>query len=443
MKKVLVILYYWPPAGGSAVQRWLKFCKYLPEYGWEPIVIAPENAHYTDLDPDLGQEIPENIQILKVPIREPHKLYKKFVGLNKDEEIGAYMTLKSEPKGLARIKNEISVWIRSNVFIPDARFLWVNPTFRFLKRYLKHNPVDAIITTGPPQSVHLIGLKLKSVLNIPWIADFRDPWTSTDLHTALKLSRYAEKKHLRLESKVIRSADLIIAIGNDMKDEFSRLGAKEIAVITNGYDDPDLPEEPVDPDNVFSIVHLGTLHATRNSNALWKILSEKAASDENFARELKINLIGTVDFKVIKEIEALGLGKNLSLAKFVRHQEGIEILRRSQVLLLLINKSNNAKGVITGKLFEYLAAARPVLLIGPVDGDAAGIVSETGCGLVAAFEDEEMIRKHIDHFFVLYQQNALNVQPGSIERFSRRSLTQRLSGELDRITALPVNQHAK
>ncbi len=439
MKKVLVILYYWPPAGGSAVQRWLRFCKYLPEYGWEPVVVAPENACYADVDPDLAKEIPKELKVIKIPIREPYRFYKVFVGLKKGENIGAYMSMKKEPRGMARIKNDLSVWIRSNFFIPDARIFWIRPVVKFLRQYLATNKIDVIITTGPPQSIHLIGLRLKKSTNIPWIADFRDPWTSTDLHSALKLTRYAENKHLRLESKVIKAADHIIAIGNDMKDEFQRIGAKFITVITNGYDESDIRTEGAEPDHKFSVVHLGTLHFTRNSSALWKALSEKSLADQQFANDLSIKLIGTVDFKVIQEIESLKLKDYLSITKFVKHAEGMDILRKSSVLLLLINKSNNARGVITGKLFEYLAAQRPVLMIGPADGDAASIIKETESGQIAEFEDHNKIRQIIDAYYEQYKKGELVTKPNSIHKYSRRVLAGRLAGRLDNLTGgLPL-----
>ncbi|HNQ84146.1 MAG TPA: glycosyltransferase [Bacteroidales bacterium] len=440
MKKVLVILYYWPPAGGSAVQRWLRFCKYLPEYGWEPTVVAPENAFYTDLDKELVAEIPEKLNVLKIPIREPHRIYKAFVGLKKEENIGAYMSMKTEPKGFARIKNDLSVWIRSNFFVPDARIFWIRPVTRFLKKYLASHTFDAIVTTGPPHSIHLIGLKLKASTTIPWVADFRDPWTSTDLHSALKLTRYAEKKHIRLESKVIRAADHIIAIGNDMKNEFLKIGAENITVITNGYDESDIRAEYTERDRKFSIVHLGTLPATRNSSALWKVLSEKVVTDKQFAKDLSIHLIGTVDYKVVQEIEALNIKDYLSITQFVKHNEGMEILRRSAVLLLLINRSKNARGVVTGKIFEYMAVRRPVLLIGPVDGDAAAIIRETECGLCAEFDDEQMIRTLIDHYYNLFQKNELEARPGKVSQYSRKSLAATLAQLLDKLQGDISNQ---
>lgn len=432
MRRALVILYYWPPAGGSAVQRWLRFSKYLREFGWEPVIYAPENAQYPEIDRKLEEEIPENITVIRNPILEPHGLYKKFVGIKKGEKLAASMTMPSEPSGTAKIKARLALWIRSNFFIPDARFLWIRPSVKYLRNYLEKEKTDIIITTGPPHSLHLIGLQLHKSTGIPWVADFRDPWTSIDFYTDLKLTAWADRKHHRLESAVLHAANHVIAIGSNMKEEFQRIGAKKITVITNGYDETDLQTADISPDPGFSIVHLGTLSAARNSSALWKALAGKAAEDRQFAGDLNIKLVGNVDFKVLKNIEACHLSGNLSNIAFVPHDEAMGILKKASILLLLINNSINAKGVITGKFFEYLAVGRPILLIGPMDGDAAKILMETNSGSGADFDDEATIRKHIDHYYNLFRQGKLAGHTGSVSQYSRRALTGRLAEVLDK-----------
>jgi glycosyltransferase involved in cell wall biosynthesis len=439
MRKVLIILYYWPPAGGSAVQRWLKFSKYLPGYGWEPVIYAPENAEYPDLDPGLIEEVPGNITVLKQPVTEPVNFYKRFVGGKSGGKIAASMSMKSELKGYARFKHNIAWWIRSNFFIPDAHFLWIRPSVKFLKSYLKENPVDVIVTTGPPQSLHMIGYGLRHSLKIPWIADFRDPWTSIDFYASLNLTRWADKKHHRLESKVLQTSDHIIAIGPNMKEEFSRLGAKSISVITNGFDETDFSTKSVQPDDKFSIVHLGTLSATRNSLAFWKALASKAAEDPSFASALEVKLIGALNYSVIESIESLKLSAYISSTEFIPHQEAIEILRKARVLLLLVNNSKNSRGIITGKFFEYLAVGRPVLLVGPLDGDAARILEETKSGFAAEFEDEKMIRKRLDHLFDLYKTGNLNIQEIKASQYTRKNLTRLLARQLDELAREDIN----
>ena len=433
MKKALVILFYWPPAGGSAVQRWLRFSRYLRDYGWEAVIYAPENPHYPELDENLVKEVPEGLTIITKPILEPHQLYKRFVGIKKEEKLAASMTQQSEPKGLAKIKTKFAFWIRSNIFIPDARFLWIRPSIKFLKHYLRKEKTDLIITTGPPHSLHLIGLHLQQSTGIPWVADFRDPWTSIDFYTDLKLTGWADRRHHQLESSVLRSANHVIAISPDMANEFRRIGAKNVTVITNGFDESDISLEPVTADPEFSIVHLGTISASRNSSALWKAISSKAKEDKLFAGDLKIRLIGNVDYKVLRDIEANGLKENLEYIEFISHKEALVTLRKSKVLLLLINNSINAKGVITGKLFEYLAVHRPIMLIGPLDGDAAKILDETNGGLSAGFNDEAAIRSNLDHFYELFRKDGLADQSSSLDQFSRRSLTGQLAQVLDTI----------
>jgi hypothetical protein len=434
MKKVLVIAYYWPPAGGSAVQRWLKFSRYLPEYGWQPIIYVPEKAIYPETDPALEKEIPQTIKVIKHPITEPVSFYKKFMGGKKDGKIAASMSMKSELKGMAKIKHKIAWWIRSNFFIPDAHFLWIKPSVKYLKQYLASEPADVIVTTGPPQSLHLIGLRLHAATNIPWVADFRDPWTNIDFYTSLNLTKWADRKHHRLESKVLKHANHIIAIGPNMKEEFAKSDAKNITVITNGFDAGDISEEKAEPDSKFSIVHLGTLSATRNSNALWQALASKVAEDKNFASDLEIKLIGASDYTVNASIDSFKLAKYVFREEFVSHAAGMEILKKARVLLLLINNSVNSKGIITGKFFEYLATGRPILLIGPKDGDAAKILAETKGGLNAGFDDKKDIEKHLDHFYKQFKQGKLLRAKSDISKYSRKNLAGKLAEVLNNVT---------
>ncbi len=434
MKKALIILYYWPPAGGSAVQRWLKFCKFMPEYGWEPVVYAPENAQYPEIDENLKDQVPKGITIIKRPILEPFGLYKKFVGIKKEEKLAASMTLRTEPKGFAKLKNKFAFWVRSNFFIPDARRFWIRPSVRYLKNYLHSEKIDVIITTGPPQSLHLIGYHLHKKTGIPWVADFRDPWTSIDFYHDLSLTSWADKRHHMLESKVLRTASHVIAIGPNMKEEFLQIGARNITVITNGFDEGDLKDiKPSGAAKKFTVTHLGTLSASRNAPSFWKALSGKVSEDPQFARMLAIKLFGSLDHTVLKDLEAYRLMPYMAGTGFIPHEEALVTLSESHLLLLLINKSVNAKGVITGKFFEYLVTGRPVLLIGPLDGDAAAILKDTGGGLAVDYSDESRMRGYIDHLFDLYLKGEDILYKGNIHSYSRKSLTAKLAGLLDQI----------
>ena len=195
MKRVLIITYYWPPSGGSGVQRWLKMSKYLPENGWQPVIYTPEDGEFPIIDTSLEKDVCPEAEVVKRPIVEPYTLYKRFVGMRAEEKVKVGFTDESgKQKGW---KARLSMWIRGNLFIPDARCWWIRPSVRFLLKYLKDNPVDAIISTGPPHSMHLIALRLKAKLGLPWIADFRDPWTDIDFYNELRLTQWADCKHHR------------------------------------------------------------------------------------------------------------------------------------------------------------------------------------------------------------------------------------------------------
>ena len=268
MRKILIITYYWPPCGGAGVQRWLKFVKYLREFNYEPIIYTVENGEFPETDESLIQDIPDNLIVLKKKIWEPYKWYKIFIKQNKDQRINAaFLTEKKKPQFLEKI----SVWIRGNFFIPDARKFWIKPSARFLIKYLSENPVKLIISTGPPHSMHLIAYRIKKKLNLPWISDFRDPWTNIDFYNDLMLTKRANKKHNLLEHKVIHYSDLILTVSKTIRKEFVFMNARQVEVITNGYDNDDIQSGKINLDDKFSLVHIGSLVKTRNPETLLKV----------------------------------------------------------------------------------------------------------------------------------------------------------------------------
>ncbi len=430
MKKALIITYYWPPSGGAGVQRWLKFVKYLRLFGWEPVVYTPRNPEYPETDQTLLSDVPPGITILRTPILEPYSAYKRFIGRNKDEKISAgFLTEKKKNSVL----ENISVWIRGNLFIPDARRFWINPSVRFLVKQLQDDPVDIIISTGPPHSMHLIGMNVSRKLNIPWIADFRDPWTNIDFYRDLKLTRRADIKHRRLEKMVLKEATAVITISRSMAEDFNRIHHRDYEVITNGYDPEDVTEPgEIVRDEKFSIAHIGTMVSTRNPFVFWKAVRSILNDNPQFGDDLVIRLIGKVDFKVLESIEEYGLTPYVELVNYLPHPEVVKIQQCSRVLLLIINDTPNSKMILTGKFFEYLAARRPILCIGPVDGDAAGILAETGAGLISGFSDEESMKVHILQYYNSYKKGELQPANRNIDMYSRKELTGKLATLLDK-----------
>jgi len=426
MKKVLIITYYWPPSGGAGVQRWLKFVKYLQEFGWEPVIYTPENAEMPSLDNSLIKDVPEGVEVLKTPIWEPYNAYKKLVGQKKEEKINAgFLSENKKPKRTEKL----AVWVRGNFFIPDARKFWIKPSVKYLKNYLKENSVDAIVSTGPPHSMHLIAKELKKSLNVKWLADFRDPWTNIDFYKDLMLSKTADKKHKRLEREVLQEADVVLSIGNTMGKELTDLGAKRSEVITNGYDIEKNLEE-VALDEKFSVAHIGTMTKSRNPEVLWEVLSMLIDNNEVFKNRLEIKLVGKVDISVMESIEKYNLLDYVRKIEYLPHDEVIIEQRKSHLLLLVVNDTPNAKGILTGKFFEYMSSGRPTLCIGPNDGDVADIIRETEAGSVFESKDGEALKQYILKSFegkIAFKTNS------SVEKYSRKQLTKKLVSILDSI----------
>lgn len=422
-KKVLIITYYWPPSGGSGVQRWLKMQKYLSEFGWQPIIYTAENGEMPAIDYSLEKDVHPDTVVIKQPIWEPYTIYKRFTGRKKDDRMGAGFL--SENKKSSKME-DLAVWIRGNMFIPDARKYWIKPSKKFLIKYLKENPIDAIISTGPPHSMHLIALGLKKKLNLPWIADFRDPWTKIDFYDKLHLSAWADKKHHQLEREVVQTADITVTVSRSWNDEFHEMEAVRNEVITNGFDPGDVENSTFELSKEFTITHIGSMNKDRNPHTLWKVLSELCEEIDGFKENLRIQFIGKTDYKVFEDIHQLEMDDAVHRVDYMPHEEVIQEMSKSQLLLLAINDTPNVAGVIPGKLFEYMAVKRPILAIGPPEADAGRIIVESKTGEVINFKDHEGLKKTILFYYNSYLNNDLNVSSAeSIDKYSRKSLAEK------------------
>ncbi len=432
LRKVLIITYYWPPGGGAGVQRWLKFVKYLRDYGWEPVVYTPEDGEMPVIDPSLEKDVPPGITILKQPIWEPYNSYKKFIGQKKGEKINTgFLTENKKPKRAEKL----AVWIRGNFFIPDARKFWVKPSIKFLLSWLRENKVDAIVSTGPPHSMHLIAMGLKDKLGLPWLADFRDPWTNIDFYPELMLTAASDRKHHRLEKEVLTKADRVLSIGNKMSEELADILGNEkekFSTISNGYDTDDLQSgSGLVMDKKFSLAHIGTLVRSRNPEALWKVLAALVKENKTFAEDLEIKLVGKVDIQVMQSIENNHLLPFLNKIEYLPHADVIRAQQQSQVLLLLVNDTKNAGGILTGKFYEYLSAQRPVICVGPEKGEIVDAFKETNCGKISGFRDEITLRNNILGYYKSFKEGTLVSTSVNIEKYSRKELTRELALLLD------------
>lgn len=423
-KKVLIITYYWPPAGGPGVQRWLKFVKYLPDFGIQPIVYIPENPTYPIVDENLVKDVSDKVIILKQKIFEPYQLA-SFLSKNKTKKMNSGIIPNQKKQSFL---DKLLLWIRGNLFIPDARFFWVKPSVAYLEKYILEHKIDTIVTSGPPHSLHLIGLELKNNLNLKWFADFRDPWTTIGYHKSLRLSDFAAQKHKKLESEVLNTADTIIVTSKTTKKEFEALTTKPIEVITNGYDVENVEKQPLD--TRFSLAHIGSFLSARNPKILWQALVELIAEIPEFKSHLEIKLIGAVSQEVLESITAFDLNDYLNNVGYVSHEEAIVQQRKSQVLLLIEIDSEETKSILPGKLFEYMVSNRPIIALGPKGSDFDEIITGTYTGVFFDYSEKEKLKKVIVGYYTQFLEGKLQSHGVGLQKYSRKNLTQELTSLL-------------
>lgn len=410
------------------MQRWLKTAKYIREYGWEPVVFTADGAEVSMYDESLFSDIPSGVEVIKAPIWEPFDLFKRFIG-QKGEKINPGFLQKK--KGNSFLRN-FSVFIRGNFFIPDAKKFWYKPAIKKLNSFLKNNSIDVIVSTGPPHTTHLIAQKIAKKFNIPWMADFRDPWTNIDFYHQLKLTYWADKKHKRLEKKVLKDADVMVTVSKSWAKDFLRISGIEPIVITNGFDPDDFLEAgKLSLDKKFSITHIGSLNKDRNPFIFWEVINELINEHSNFATDLEIKLIGPIDISVNEELEKHNLISKTTLIDSLPHKDVLSHLIQSQLLLLPLNDVPNIDGVIPGKMYEYFGSKRPIICIGKEDGDAADIIHETQTGIVVGFKDKIKLKTELLDFYNQYKSGSLHLNSKDYLKYSRKELAFKIADILN------------
>lgn len=414
-KKVLLISYYWPPSGGGGVQRWAKMSKYFSDFGWTPIVFVPENPEYPIIDESFNDDV-KHIETIKGKIIEPSRILRKF-GAKETAALNAGFVSKKRS-----LFQKLAIAIRSNLFIPDARKWWIKPSVKKLDLWFEKNKVDAIISSGPPHSAHMIALELKKKHNIPWIADFRDPWTNIDFYKEIYLSSWGDKKHQKMERAVLESADKVVCIGPTMATEMSELGAQSTTYITNGFDKKVPPQKL---DETFTVLHIGRLGQARNPDALWKVLSNFKKEKHPICEDINVKLVGNVDGQVMESVASNGISELVTLGEAVPNEESLLLQAKSQCLLLLINDAPNATGILPGKLFEYMSTGRPIICLGPQKGDVVEVFKDAQLGDVIPFSDEVKLKNTLIEFHDRFRKGALTGEGGNIEKYSRKNLAEK------------------
>lgn len=428
MKKVLIITYYWPPSGGSGVQRWLKFVKYLPAYGWEPHVFTPENPSFAVSDPSLERDVPSESEVIHFPIWEPYDLFFKIsrlLGQKKQATPTALVPAKKRS-----VFETVSTWIRGNLFIPDPRIFWVKPSVKFLTDYVTRNKIEIIVTTGPPHSVHLIGLKLKKkVGEIRWLADFRDPWSEWGMWDSVLVSKAVRKVHKQMERQVLTHADEIVTITPFYVRRFEQLANRRVRLLTNGFDPDDFRDLKYRKPNSFVIRHVGIVNEKCDPRPFMNALMREMADVPEFASRVQIEFIGEVHPAFMRYVaDIAGLRAITKFKGSVPHKDLIELYGSSSLLLLVLTGYKDAEGFLPGKLFEYFATGLPVLGVGPTGGDAALLIGEIHAGRMVASDDEAGIRQVLREAYREWMNNPDPVvKTNAVQRFSRKEITGQLA----------------
>lgn len=452
MKRVLIITYYWPPTAGSGVQRWLKMSKYLPQYGWQPVIYTPSNPEAGMTDESLLKDICPEAEIIKRPIMEPYAIFNALTGSRgakksgqKDgsgKQAGSRAVNPINAVGHKSPLMRLSLWIRANVFVPDPRCLWIRPSVRFLKKYLREHPVDAIVSTGPPHSMHLIARDLHRSTGIPWTADFRDPWTRIFYFKHLPLTRRSKKRYAAMELSVLREADRVVAVTDSMvRDFLEELGERKdnpdsgkaggvgkscgkFHVIENGYDEEDfagitaaeLPEG-------FNLVHTGLFSAEGNPRKLWKVLAELCRENPDFDRNLHLTFAGKTDPEILAAIREAGLERHLTDLGYVPHHEANSLQKAADLLLLPLREEPEAAGILTGKYFEYLAAGRPIAAFGPHGSVLEHSLAATRTGEIFDWDEETPLKAWITALYT--RTSTFDPDTAAISAYTRRCLAGR------------------
>ena len=423
-KKILIISYYWPPAGGPGVQRWLKFAKYLPEFNISPVLFVPENANYPINDNSLKSEVSKDLEIIKLPIFELSNFFPSLKSLN---SIRSGNISKNKNQSILQ---KVVFFIRGNFFIPDMKIFWKRNSVNFLKNYLSENNIETIITTGPPHSIHLIGLELKRKLNINWISDFRDPWVNLNYLNRFHLLPFVKEYHKKLRDKVINNSDAVIVTSKRLKDLYSEINSS-IFQVTNGYD---YNKPVIKLDKKFSISHVGSLYNERNPEFLWDIIDELSENLQGFKKDLQINLIGNNNKKIKQNLSKRVFNDCVVFFDYVEHKKAIEFMCSSQVLLMLEVDDDESSYAIPGKLFDYLNSNRPIISIGPEQSEVREILSNTDSGKFFEYKDYNSLKLYIEKLYENYVNNLSSSNNNyNIDNYNRKNLTSKLVEVINKI----------
>lgn len=424
MSQPLIITYYWPPDASPGVQRWLKFAKYLSRKGCPPAILTVSNAVAPAQDPTLAEDVPDDVEVYYTKSLEPITAYNLLRG-KRGNTIEVGMGEIKNPKGPIK---KLAKYLRSNVFIPDAKIGWYFWARRKALKLARQLNTQSLVTTGPPHTTHLIGEYIKTHRpSVKWIVDLRDPWTGLYYEQYLDRSARSQAKNAKLEQRILQNCDQIIVVSEGMKADFEAF-ADKITVIPNGFDPDDIPAYSPESSEYFELVYTGNLKVNQDITALWKAIKE-LRSAQHFAKYFRLVLVGNKSQNVLDSIHEYGLVDMLKSKPYVKHSEAVAIMQRANMLYLPIPQSAGNAKIITGKIFEYLASRTPILAIGPREGNAAQILQECGRPQMLEYDDVAGIKEAISKAFEKWRSTggaSPKVEDNGHMAYARGTLTDQL-----------------
>ncbi|MCB9208112.1 MAG: glycosyltransferase family 4 protein [Ignavibacteriales bacterium] len=435
MKKVLIVTYFWPPAGGPGVQRVLKFVKYLPNFGWQPIILTVANGEYAAVDPTLEKNIPKNIRVYKTKYIEPFSFYKKFLGIKNEQNIPTAVLAENTTNRKQKVAN----WIRLNIFIPDAKIGWKYFAVKEGLKIIKSERPNLIYSSSPPPTVHLIAKSLSQKTKLQWIADFRDPWTDIHYYENQKRLEISKNLDLKLEKNVLQEADKITCISQlDIEEDFGKkTDIGKCINIPNGYDEEDFYDLNTNRTNknIFTLLHLGAVNSERNPIGLFEALKNLKQNKFIDSSVFQFVFVGKVENVIKETITEFEIEDLISFIDYLPHQQALKYLEEAAMLILLITNSEKNRRILPGKTFEYLRAQKFVLGLGPTDGEVSRIINKVQSGEVVNYADKVKIEKIIKQQFNSWHRDLLDYISSKevIAQYNRENLTKKLANIFDEL----------
>ena len=427
-RKILIIVYYWPPSGGSGVQRWMYFARYLSDLGYTPVIltVSPEKASYKDWD-QSNCDMVKGIETHTTNTFELIKLYSLFTSGS---------TTKGIPQGHVGAKKhgsfgKISSFIRGNLFIPDARIGWKFYATKKAKEIIRKENIKLILTSGPPHSTHLIGNALKKKTGINWIADFRDPWTEIYYNLELPRLNWAKKLDAKLEKQVLENADMVLTIGPSLLNLLSAKvpGQKDkFHYILNGYDDEAMRQISFEPDELFKITFIGQFALAQPHEAMIEALGWFFEKHQSEAHKFRICLAGTMDELIVSKFQKFP-GIRVDYMGRIPHLDALQLMKNSQLLLNSLAEVESSKILISGKLMEYISTGNPILCIGDPEGDAAALLHPLDNSKMCTKDDVEGILEFTSLVYDRWKSGKPLIQGNKdYMRYSRYETARQLAG---------------